>query len=221
MKTARTIIDILMILALPLLMAYSLIGEKNHELLGVCMFALFAAHHIVNRRWWRALFKGRYSPVRAFSAAVDVLLAIYMVTQPVSGLLMSKHILVDVTLGASAADLRSVHMGFAYWGFVLLSVHMGLHTASIVAKLTKAVSQRTAKAFSVLFAIISAYGAFAFIRRGIADYLLFRVQFAYFDPSASRVLFLLDYVAVMVLVATITNLLHKAGKKQLRGGKQI
>ena len=61
MKKARMIIDILMVMLLPLLMAYSLIGENIHEVLGVCMFALFIAHHVINRKWWTGLFKGKCS----------------------------------------------------------------------------------------------------------------------------------------------------------------
>ena len=49
MKKIRMIIDVLMTAMLPLLMAYSLIGESNHDILGIVMFALFIAHHIINR----------------------------------------------------------------------------------------------------------------------------------------------------------------------------
>ena len=209
MKKARTAIDVMMIILLMMLMAYSLIGEKNHELIGLCMFALFTAHHIMNRRWWGAIFKGRYSPLRAFRTAVDVLLAVYMVMQPVSGVLMSKHILTGVALDGASADLRSIHMSFAYWGFVLLSIHVGLHAASSAASPKKSAEGVKIKAPVIIAVIVSAYGLYAFIRRGIADYLLFRVQFAYFDPSASSLLFMLDYAAIMVLIATLTYGIHK------------
>ena len=36
-------IDILMVMLLPILMAYSLIGENIHEVIGICMFTLFIA----------------------------------------------------------------------------------------------------------------------------------------------------------------------------------
>lgn len=49
MKKARMIIDILMTVLLPVLMAYSLVGEQAHEILGLLMFALFIAHHVINR----------------------------------------------------------------------------------------------------------------------------------------------------------------------------
>ena len=45
------IIDILMTMLLLVLMAYSLVGEQVHEILGVLMFGLFIAHHVINRKW--------------------------------------------------------------------------------------------------------------------------------------------------------------------------
>lgn len=213
MKKERTAIDILMIILLIMLMAYSLIGERNHELIGICMFALFTAHHIINRRWWGTIFKGRYSPLRAFRTAVDVLLAVYMMMQPLSGVLMSKHILTGVALNGASADLRSMHMRFAYWGFVLLSIHVGLHATSTAARPKKSSGDGKIKVLAVLALIISIYGLYAFFKRGIADYLLLRVQFAYFDPSASKLLFMLDYAAVMVLIAAVTYGIQRFIKK--------
>ncbi len=204
----RMIIDILMVMLLPLLMAYSLIGEKNHEILGICMFALFIAHHVINRKWWTTLFKGKYSPARAFNTAVNLLLAVYMVAQPVSGILMSKHILTGITIAGASSDLRTIHMTLAYWGFVILSVHLGLHVSAIAAKMKKKERDGTAKAIPFLAALVSAYGLYAFIKHGIVDYLLLRVQFAYFDPSASAALFILDYIAVMVFFAALTHVLQ-------------
>ena len=56
-KCVRIIIDILMTVLLSILMAYSLVGEQAHEILGVLMFALFIAHHVINRKWWTGLFQ--------------------------------------------------------------------------------------------------------------------------------------------------------------------
>ena len=71
--------------------------------------------------------------------------------------------------------------------------------------------------FSILFA---GYGVYAFIKRGIGDYLLMKVGFAFFDTQESTALFLLDYAAVMALTAGIgymiqnrlMNIKRKAGK---------
>ena len=82
------IIDILMVILLPVLMAYSLVGELFHEIAGIVMAGLFIAHNLINRRWWMSLFKGRYNPNRIFRTVINVLLVIFMILQPLSGLLM-------------------------------------------------------------------------------------------------------------------------------------
>ena len=60
-KRIQLIIDITMAVLLPLLMAYSLIGEAFHEVVGTAIFVLFIVHHILNRKWYGALFKGKYT----------------------------------------------------------------------------------------------------------------------------------------------------------------
>ena len=129
------IIDILMTVLLPILMAYSLVGEQAHEILGVLMFALFIAHHVINRKWWTGLFKGKYSAIRILSTAVNLFLSVFMIVQPVSGILMSKYILKNVTIGGTASVMRAIHMTLAYWGFIMMSFHIGLHARMMVGKL--------------------------------------------------------------------------------------
>ncbi len=58
----RMAVDLGMTVILLLLMAYSRVGETAHEWLGLAMFALFAAHHILNRVWIKSIGRGRYTP---------------------------------------------------------------------------------------------------------------------------------------------------------------
>ena len=44
----RMLVDSLMVVLIPLLMAYSLIGETAHEWLGVMMSLLFVDHYLLN-----------------------------------------------------------------------------------------------------------------------------------------------------------------------------
>ncbi len=45
------------------------------------MFVLFILHHILNRGWYRALPKGRYSPARVFQLVINLLLLLVMMGQ--------------------------------------------------------------------------------------------------------------------------------------------
>ena len=104
-----------------LLMAYSLIGEAFHEVIGTAIFVLFIGHHILNRGWYKALPKGRYSALRIFQTVLDVLLLLVMITQPLSGILMSKHLYTFLPVSGVSATAREIHLMFAYWGLVLMS----------------------------------------------------------------------------------------------------
>lgn len=61
MKKLRMAIDIAMTIVLVGLMAYSLIGTLTHEILGTAMIILFTIHHVLNRKWFGGLSKGRYT----------------------------------------------------------------------------------------------------------------------------------------------------------------
>lgn len=223
MKKARMIIDILMTLLLPVLMAYSLVGEQAHEIIGLCMFALFIAHHVINRKWWIGLFKGKYNAVRILNTLVNLFLAVFMVLQPVSGILMSKYILKNVTIAGTASVMRTIHMTIAYWGFVMMSFHLGLHVRTISAKVSSGMKPTVKNALSVVFIIIAGYGIYAFIKRGISDYLMMKTAFAFFDLSEPRIWFFLDYIAMMVLFAETGYLIQKGllhmGIKGKRGAR--
>ena len=203
-------IDILMVILLPLLMAYSLIGENIHEVLGVCMSVLFIAHHVINRKWWTGLFKGRYNAVRILNTAVNLFLAVFMILQPLSGVLMSKHLYTFIQIPGISSAMRGIHMALAYWGFILMSIHAGTHMQPIFRKLRayKAGFVRTGSI--MLTVLICLYGIYAFIKRQIPSYMFLQTMFAFFDFSESRVLFILDYLAVMILFAVI-GLLIAAG----------
>lgn len=72
-QRARRVIDF-MTIALMLLMGYQFWGETAHEWFGTAMFVLYILHHILNRNWYKTLFKGRLSAVRVFSLITDTAL---------------------------------------------------------------------------------------------------------------------------------------------------
>ena len=218
MKRLRMTLDIAMTVLMPLLMAYSLIGETFHEIIGTLIFILFILHHMLNRKWSGALFKGRYSPDRVFRTGINALLFVFMILQPLSGILMSKHLYTFLPSLPLSAQARSVHMLMAYWGYVLLSVHAGTH---LTASLTKLRRNRRG-AFPLLItalAAVSLYGAYAFVKRGFPEYLFAKTMFAFFDYSEPVLLFLLDYLAVMAACLMIGWLLL-SGLNRIRVGKK-
>lgn len=91
-RSIQIVTDFLMLLFLPLLMAYSLIGEVAHECFGVAIIVMFLCHHLLNRNWYKALIKGKYSKIKILNVVVNFLLFIIMAALAVSGIAASKHL---------------------------------------------------------------------------------------------------------------------------------
>lgn len=206
-KIIKIIVDTAMLILLPLLMAYSLIGETTHEWLGLAMFLLFILHHIMNPAWLRTLFKGRYTPLRIYITSVNILLLIIMVLQPVSGILMSKHIF-HFSGVSGMSFTRTIHLLLAHWGFILMSIHVGNHVG-----VHRAGKKSGATVLWAVVIAVSIYGAYTFVNRDMASYLLLKNQFVFFDFGASRLRFLMDYAAMICLFACIGTVLSRGLKK--------
>ena len=197
-QTLKITVDALMTLALLMLMAYELIGQTTHEITGTAMLLLFVAHHILNRSWHKNLFRGRYSPYRVFQAALVAAIFLLMAGQGVSGVLLSRHLFTFLPVRGGAYWARSLHMLGAYWNFVLMSLHLGLHWSMALAPLQRAFRGK-AVLLPVAGAVVVLFGVTAFLRREVGAYLLGQIQFTIFDFEEPLVLFFLDYLAMMGL----------------------
>lgn len=124
-------------LALLLLMPYEMAGETAHEWIGMAIFILFILHHLMNRRWTGNIRKGRYTPVRIIQTVLAFVLLVLMIGSMVSGILLSRHIFRGVNIAGAANLARNVHMICAYWGFVLMAVHLGIHWNMFIGMLQK------------------------------------------------------------------------------------
>ncbi len=209
-----------MAVLLLLLMAYSLVGEKFHEIAGTAAFCLFLLHHCRRRAWYRFFLRGFYPPVRLFNTALDLLLLVWTVLQPLSGLLISKHLYAFVQISGLTSPAREAHLLLAYWGFLLLAVHTGAHFPPPIRRLAARGKngKRVAFLVSVLWFLAALYGCRAFTRRRIADYLFRRAGFVFLDFSEPRIFFFLDYIAIALLFAGVGALTAEA---LVRLGKKI
>lgn len=125
-------IDILLTVALLLLMPYEFVGEAAHEWIGAAMFVLFVVHHILNNKWILHIGKGRYTIFRIFQTALVLLILICILGSMFSGIILSRHVFAFVKIRGLSAFARAVHMICAYWGFVLMALHLGFHWGIIL-----------------------------------------------------------------------------------------
>lgn len=134
-----------MVVLLLLLMAYALAGEVVHEWLGIAMLLLFLGHHALNWRWYRSLPRGKWSPARVLQTAVNAALLLVMAGLAVSGIIMSRYVFSFLPVQGGRSFARTLHMLSAYWGFCVMSLHLGLHWGMVLAA-------KEAKASAIVFA---------------------------------------------------------------------
>jgi len=209
MKKLRMIVDCAMILLLPMLMAYSLIGELFHEIIGTAMLALFITHNILNLGFWKNIFKGRYNAARVFRTVVNACLLAIMILQPLSGIAMSKHLYVFLPSLGLTATARQIHMVLAYWGFVLMSIHAGTHFGMLAGRLKKKLPKAVNYCLFGVGTAVMAYGAYTFVKRGLPGYMFMKTPFVFFDYDEPLVNFFADYLSVIILFGGIGFWIHK------------
>lgn len=206
-KKIRMASDLLMVFLLPVLMAYSLVGEAAHEWFGIVMFLLFLLHHVLNIQWLKNILKGRYTPVRIIGTAVNLLLAVVMFLLPISGLLMARHIdFFEISFGVSCA--RLVHLTVSYWGFVLMSIHLGIHwnmISGMLKKLWRSKGRQPGNRWlkQVVVILLVGYGSYAFVRRRFPTYLFLKSQFVFFNFEEPLLFFFFDYIMILFLFAAV------------------
>ena len=219
----RHLVDLLMTVAMPLLMAYMLIGEDIHEWIGTGVFLLFIIHHILNYKWIPTLVKGVYTPARVVNTAVNILILLCMLGLMYSGITMSRFVFDFLPIRGGAGLARQLHMLCSYWGFALMSLHLGTHWSFILGgfrKMTKAgKSTLRSVILKIVCAGVSCYGIYAFFKRDLLEYMLLRVRFVFFDFSESVLIFLLDYAAVMTLFAAVGHYFMKLMRKSTSAKK--
>jgi hypothetical protein len=179
------------------------------------MFVLFVVHHFLNRSWSKNILRGRYSAFRIVQMVMVVLILLCMITSMVSGIILSRHVFTALEVHAGKALARTVHMLAGYWGFLLMSIHLGLHwnQLKIMAEKLIPIKNREKTVIGYLPVLISVYGVFAFFKRGIPGYLTLKTHFAFFDFDEPMVFFFADYIAVMILFVWAGYLIGKAVKK--------
>lgn len=201
-----------------------------HEILGLALFLLWAVHISLNRRWYGAIFKGKYNPYRVMQTFNNCGILICTIFLMISGIILSNHVFTFLNIQAGLGFARVAHLLASHWYYLFMSLHIGLHVGMIANKMRhpapinchpELVSGSSTNEMPkqvrhdklrkiiprIILVLFCAYGLYAFITRGVWKYLILRQQFFFFDLERGYVLFALDYISIIILFATISHLL--------------
>ena len=213
----KVMTDLCMTAALLVLMSYELVGQAVHEWLGLSLFILFILHHIWNRKWSRNIFKRKYTLFSILQTFLVICALITMAGSLVSGVILSRHALAFWPIAGGRSFARSLHMVSAYWGFVFLSLHLGFHWSMIMGIVKKHLKRMSVVPIWIWRGaafLTAVYGVYAFVKRGIGEYMVLKNQFVFFDFDEPLAFFLVDYLAVLAFFVWCGHYLAKWAKIQ-------
>ena len=192
-KHSKHLVDVLLGIGLLLLMSYQVTGEAGHEWTGIVMTLLMILHQILNRKWYAALFKGRYTPLRIAQTLINAALVISFVLTALCGINMSVHAVPILSEFMKASLGRRLHLTLSHWCFVLMGLHLGLHIPVMLKGVKSLNVRRIGFGTSILAA---GAGLWLFLKNSYPDYLFYRVPFAFIDYDKAVPLMLLEALLI-------------------------
>ena len=235
----RMSIDITMTILSVILMGGNFLfpAEIVHEILGVALFVLWAMHIFLNRRWYGAIFKGKYNPYRIMQTVINCCILICTIFLMISGIILSNQLFTFLNIQSGLGFARIAHLLSSHWYYLFMSLHIGLHVGVITNKMRHSapinchpelVSGSSTNEMPkqvrydklrkiiprIILALVCAYGLYAFITRGVWKYLILRQQFFFFDLERGYILFAMDYISIIILFAVVSRLVAASLKRR-------
>ena len=212
----KRIVDVCLTVLLLCLMSYQVMGETLHEWTGIGMTVVMILHHVLNIRWYAALFKGKYNAHRIITTIINTLLLASITLTAFCGMSMSNHAVPFLYGMANIVFTRTAHLALSFWSFILMGLHLGLHLPAMTAKVKPGKAWKVV--LSAIFSILAGIGLWLFIRNGIPEYITFRTHFAFFDYGKAAIRVFLENLAIefffVFVCANIVRLIRILNKQQ-------
>lgn len=172
----RICLDAAMAALLILMYRKTAVSLEFHEIGGLIVCGLFVFHNLLNRKWIAGITKrlfGRKLAVRTRTGyVVDVLLLVSMALIALSGVLISKTILIGVS--GTWVGWKPAHYFASALALALVGIHIGLHWSFIRTTFAKILRLRrvVARPLGILcLAAILVYGGYSLVTSSFTGWL--------------------------------------------------
>ena len=219
MKKLRIIIDVVMYIFFIILMGHHVTGNLIHEILGAGITVLFIIHNLLNIKFYKVIFKGKYNLKRLFLTLIDILLLLCMIGIIISSMIISSRVFAFLNIQTTSFGLK-LHMLSTSWGFIVMSVHLGLHLNGLINKVNKKMKNSAFEyIYYLVFLLLLVYGIYSFIKLNFISDMFLLNPFKVYDFDESPFIFYLHVISSSLFIALTIYLLNKIKKvrKNLKG----
>lgn len=216
MKKIRIITDVVMYIFFIILMGHHITENLIHEILGTCIIVLFIIHNIINIKFYKLIFKGKYNFKRVILTLIDILLLFAMIGIIISSIIISSDVFAFLNIQTTSFGLK-LHMLSTSWGFIIMSIHLGLHLNSLINKINVKLKKSIFEyIYYLVFAIIIIYGIYSFIKLNFISDMFLLNPFKAYDFDESPFVFYLHVLSSSLFISLTIYLLNRikiGGKK--------
>ncbi|PFO06613.1 hypothetical protein COJ85_06820 [Bacillus sp. AFS076308] len=210
--------DVVMTVLMLIAMAYYITGNKIHELVGVVVLLLFIVHNLLNGRWYKVILKGSHHLRRKLQIVMNLLFLVTMAVMMISAVLISSDLFPHIPINNDMM-LRQLHVQTAYWGFIIMAVHVGFSWIMIINSVRRmtgitGTSRIRTMGLRILAVLIVAYGVHASFKREMGSKLFIYNPFGNWFNENSTVVFLVDHLSIMGIYICGTHYALKFIQKQ-------
>lgn len=208
----RLVIDVSMTVLMLVAMAYHITGNTIHETVGVVLLVLFIVHNILNRRWYKTILKGKYNLRRILSILVNILFLVSMAAVMISSVPISRDIFPN-SITNNDMILLQIHVMTSYWGFIFMSIHIGISWGTIISAMRKMTGISSTSPIRnilsrVIAVLIVVYGVQSSFEREMLSKLTIYNPFGWYS-SESTMQYLIDYLSMMGIYISGTHYAQK------------
>ena len=199
-----------------ILMGHHITGNHIHEILGTGTIVLFIIHNIINIKFYKIIIKGKYNLKRIFLTLIDILLLFCMIGIIVSSIIISNDVFAFLKIQTTIFGLK-LHMLSTSWGFVIMSIHLGLHLNVLISKINKKMkNSKFEYIYYFVFILILVYGIYSFIKMNFISDMFLLNPFKVYNFDESPFVFYLHVLSSSLFISLtiyLINSLKKGGKK--------
>jgi hypothetical protein len=216
--------DVVMTVLMLIAMAYYITGNTIHEFVGVVVLILFIVHNFLNGRWYKLILKGTHNLRRILQIAINLLFLVTMAMMMISAVLISSDLFPYIPI-KNDMTLRQLHVQTAYWGFIIMAVHVGFSWGMIINSVRRmagisGTSRIRTIGLRILAVLIVAYGVHASFEREMGSKLMIYNPFGSWSNDNSIITFLIDYLSIMGIYIGGTHYALKFIQKQETQNRQ-
>lgn len=200
-RRLRMPVDIAMFCLFVFLMGYQPgSGLYSHGVYGVALFALFLLHHLLNLAWYKGLKGGAYPFARKLFVATNVMLFGAMLLMAVSSIMLAE-VVFPIAIVRPSQLGRDLHVASTATGFILMAVHLGLHTHEVFSRIERKCERNASIGMCFLaYGLVLAIGLYCLLDTGLLGKIMLKIRWQEaFEPMQLYFEHIMSVAALCIL----------------------